>query len=179
MVFIRSEKPICAPSRLSDPQRCLWNGSNVRLLDDGSLSSFQGKSSCVSPLNISLLQAIKGMMSLALCPQVVYKSLVRAALPPVYLLGHFPSLRHVQGSTPTGVFEGGCQPLTHFSLGFPFHFSLFVASSLNLSQSIGGHGWLLPPALSSWRLRLYRLHCLHTLLDIAGNLNYWYHSFCL
>ena len=52
--------------------------------------------------------------------------------PLVYLLGHFPSLRHVQGSTPTGVFEDGCRPLTHSSLGFPFHFSLFVASSLNL-----------------------------------------------
>ena len=24
-----------------------------------------------------------------------------------------------------------------------------------------GHGWVLPPPLSSWRLRLYRLHCLH------------------
>ena len=38
---------------------------------------------------------------------------------PVYPLGHFPSLRHVQGSTPTGVFEGGHWPLTHSSLGFP------------------------------------------------------------
>ena len=42
--------------------------------------------------------------------------------PPVCLLGHFPSLRHVQGSTPTGVFEGGCRPLTHSSLGFLFQF---------------------------------------------------------
>ena len=30
--------------------------------------------------------------------------------PPVYLLGHFPSLRYVQGDTPTGAFEGGCRP---------------------------------------------------------------------
>ena len=32
----------------------------------------------------------------------------------------------------TGVFEGGCWPSTHSSQGFPFHFSLFTASSLNL-----------------------------------------------
>ena len=51
---------------------------------------------------------------------------------------------------------------------------LFVASSLNLwgcwyvwsdyhllRQSSGGHGWLLPPPLSSWRLRPYRLHSLY------------------
>ena len=94
--------------------------------------------------------------------------------PPVYLLGRFPTLWHVQGSTPTWVFEGGCRPFKHFSLGFPFHSSLFVARSLNLwgwlhmwsdchllRQSCGGHGWLLPPPLSSWRLRPYWLHCLH------------------
>ena len=70
---------------------------------------------------------------------------------PVCLLNHFPWLRHVLGSTPTGVFEGGCWPLMHSSLGFPFHF--FVASSLNLwgwwhvwsdchllRQSSGEHG---------------------------------------
>ena len=88
--------------------------------------------------------------------------------PPVYLLDRFPSLRHVQGSTPTEVFEGGCRPSTHASLDFPFHVLYFVASSLNLwgwwhvwfdchlfRQSSGGHGWLLPPPLSSWRLRPY------------------------
>jgi len=30
-----------------------------------------------------------------------------------------------------------------------------------LRQSSGGHRWLLPPPLSRWRLRQYRLHCLH------------------
>ena len=29
---------------------------------------------------------------------------------------------------------GGCRTLTYASLGFPFHFSLFVAGSLNLSE---------------------------------------------
>ena len=88
--------------------------------------------------------------------------------PSVYLIDHFPPFWHVQGSTPTEVFEGGYRPLTHSSLGFPFHFSLFVASSLNLwgwwyvwsdchllRQSSRGYGWLLPPPLSSWRLRPY------------------------
>ena len=52
--------------------------------------------------------------------------------------------------------------------------TLFAASSLNLwrwwhmwsdchllRQSSGGQGWLLPPPLSRWSLRPYRLHCLH------------------
>ena len=48
MVFTRSEKPIHAfsqkvpPVPQKFPKRCLWNGSNVRLIDDGPLSSFQG-----------------------------------------------------------------------------------------------------------------------------------------
>ena len=38
--------------------------------------------------------------------------------PPVYHLGNFLSLWHVQSSTPTAVFEGGRGPLTRSSLGF-------------------------------------------------------------
>ena len=53
------------------PQRCLWNSSNVRLIDDGPLSSFQERSSSASSFHASLLQAIDGVMSTALCPQVV------------------------------------------------------------------------------------------------------------
>ena len=53
------------------PQPCLWNSSSVRLIDDGRLSSFQGRSSRASSFNASLLQAIDGVLSLALCPQVV------------------------------------------------------------------------------------------------------------
>ena len=64
--------------------------------------------------------------------------------PPIVLLSRFPSLRHFQGSTPTGVFEGGCGPLIHSSLGFPFYFSLFVASSLNLL------GWWHVWSVTSW-----------------------------
>ena len=53
------------------PQRCLWNGCNVRLIGDGPLSSFRGRSSSASSLHASLLRAISGVMSLALCLQVV------------------------------------------------------------------------------------------------------------
>jgi len=72
MVSIRSEKPRCAPLRLSQKfsQRCFWNYSSVCLTDDGPLSSFQGRSSSASSFHASLLQAI-GVVSLALCPQVV------------------------------------------------------------------------------------------------------------
>ena len=69
---MRSIKPICTPLRLSEvSQRCLWKGSNVRLIHDGLLSSFQGRSSSALSFNAFLLQAINGVMSLALCPQVV------------------------------------------------------------------------------------------------------------
>ena len=53
------------------PQRRQGNSSNVRLTDDGRLSSFQGRSSSASSFHASLLQAIDGVMSLAMCPQVV------------------------------------------------------------------------------------------------------------
>ena len=53
------------------PQRCLWNDLSVRLSDDGPVSSFQGRSSSGFSFHASLLQAIDGVMSLALCPQVV------------------------------------------------------------------------------------------------------------
>ena len=60
------------------PQRCLWNGSNVRLTGDGPLSSFQGRSSIASSLHASLLQAIDVVSDVlgfagALFPQVVLK----------------------------------------------------------------------------------------------------------
>ena len=69
--------------------------------------------------------------------------------PPVYLLGRFPSRRHVQsrthgpiytlvhGSTPTRVFEGECQPLTHSSLSYV---QRYVASKVLLvPKPFGGH----------------------------------------
>ena len=94
------------------PQRPLWNGSSVRLVDDGPLSSFQGRSSSASSFYASLLQAIDGVVFPALCPQVVSQApqhfgssekqaTCRLLCPWVCLLRHFPSLRYVQGSPPT------------------------------------------------------------------------------
>ena len=72
MVSMRSEKPICAPPRLSEvPERCLWNVSNVLLTDDGPLSSYLGGSFSASSFNASLLQEINGVVSLTLCQQAV------------------------------------------------------------------------------------------------------------
>ena len=89
---------------------------------------------------LALLQAVDGVMSLASCPQVVSQapqhlsSEKQATCEGCLACKSICSVisLHVQGSTPTGVFGGGCQPLTHSSLGFPFHFSHFVASSVNL-----------------------------------------------
>ena len=52
------------------PQHSFWNSSNVRLIDDDPLSFFHGRSSNASSFHTSLLQ-INGVMSLALCLQVV------------------------------------------------------------------------------------------------------------
>ena len=71
MVSMRSEDPIIIalnPGSQMFPQRCLWNSSNVRLTDDGPLSSFQGRSSSASSFHASL---IDGVMFLALCSQVM------------------------------------------------------------------------------------------------------------
>ena len=73
VVSVRSEKPIYILHHISQkfPQRCLWNGSNVHLIDNGPLASFQGRSSSAYSFHASLLQAIDGVISLALCHQVV------------------------------------------------------------------------------------------------------------
>ena len=62
------------------PQHCLRHCSNVRLIDDGtfslslSLSSFQGRSFSASSFHACHLQAVDGVMSLALCPQVEFQA---------------------------------------------------------------------------------------------------------
>ena len=44
----RKSPLFCGPYHVSNfPQRCLSNSSNVHLTDDGTLSSFQGRSSGV------------------------------------------------------------------------------------------------------------------------------------
>ena len=60
-----------AHMRATPSLRSFPNVAFVRLIDDSPLSSFQGRSSSASSFNASLLQAINGVMSLALCLQVV------------------------------------------------------------------------------------------------------------
>ena len=67
-------------------------------------------------------------MSLALCLQVMSQApqhvrrtshLWWLHFLPISRLSQFHSFWHVRGRTPTGVFKGGCRPLTYSSLGFP------------------------------------------------------------
>ena len=72
MVCMRLEKPICAPPRLSEVSSMSpLKRFQCSFIDDGPLSSFQGRSSSASSFHASLLQAVDGVMSLALYPQVV------------------------------------------------------------------------------------------------------------
>ena len=132
MVYVRSEKPVCV----------LWSVPNV-----SSLKRFQCSSDWrwlyhrpfkEDRLALSLYTPFCSWRLIALCPKVVFpapqhfrasekQASCEVCFAPQSLLGHFRSLRHVQGSSPKGVFEGGCRPLTHSSLGFPFHFSFFCS----------------------------------------------------
>ena len=150
-------------------QRVAFETVPMSMGDDGPRSSFQGRSSSTSSFHASLLQATDGVMLLALCPQVLstatcdgcfarqsacsvislHSSMSRAAHPPVYLLSHFPSQQHVQGSTPASLpaqsfpftaacpvqhtrrsFQRGMSTTDTFQPGLPV--PLFITSSLNL-----------------------------------------------
>ena len=74
MVSMRSEKQIilCSPPRLSEVSPMFPFGTVAMLVWlTMALSTFQGRSSSASSFQPSRLQAIDGVMSLALCPQVV------------------------------------------------------------------------------------------------------------
>ena len=67
MAPTRRGKPVCSPPLLSDVFSVLpLKNANVGLIDDGPFSSFQGRSSSVSSFYAFLLQAIDGVMTLAL-----------------------------------------------------------------------------------------------------------------
>ena len=154
-------KPICAPPCLSEISAMLplrW----FQCLSDWlwpSLVVIRKMSSAFS-FHASLLQAIDGVMSLSLCPQVVSQApqhlrsekqaicegcFARQSICSVISLHMLHMREHVHVP----------QEFLHSSLGYPFHFSLFVASSLNLwggwhvwfdshllRQSCGGHGFV-------------------------------------
>ena len=98
MVPTRSEKPICAPPRLSEVSPTLpLKRLQFSSTDDGPLSSFQVRSAVSSSFNVSLLQEINGVMSLALCSQHLNtldlprcKPLVKVALPAILSARSFP-----------------------------------------------------------------------------------------
>ena len=64
--YIRSTQ-----SLRSSPDVTFGTVPNVHLTDDGSSSSFPGRSPGASSFHASLLQLIDGVLSLVLCPQVV------------------------------------------------------------------------------------------------------------
>ena len=69
-----SGRPIYALHPVSQefPHYCLWNSSNVGLIDGVPFSSSQGRSLSASSFYPSLLQAIyRAVMFLSFCPQVV------------------------------------------------------------------------------------------------------------
>ena len=85
-------------------------GSNVRLIDDVPFSSFQGRSSSASSFNASLVQAISGVMSLALCPQVVSQA-----------------SQHFRSSEKQATYEG-CFSRQSICSSFPFQGSTHTGS---------------------------------------------------
>ena len=109
--------------------------------DDDPFSSFQRRSSIASPVHVSLLQkAIDGVMSLALCPQVVSQHISSSSTrqifrdashlwwllcPQVCLLGDVPLTLACQDITPKTVFERR-RILSHASLGFESHSTFHV-----------------------------------------------------
>ena len=94
------------------PQRHLWNSFNVRLIEDGPLSSFQGRLSSASSFHTSWCDALGFVPACSVSSSSTLQLFQEAShlwgllCPPVCLLGYFSSLRHVQGSAPTGVEEG-------------------------------------------------------------------------
>ena len=71
MVSMCREKPIYALPRLPDVSPTLPLKQFQCLIDDGPLSSFEGRSSNAFSFHASLLQAIDGVISVALRPQVM------------------------------------------------------------------------------------------------------------
>ena len=164
---MRSEKPICAPPRLSEVSPTLplkrfqcpsdWQWPSLVLSRKIVLRFLFPR---LSPPDDRWCDALGFVLACRVSSFSILQIFREAShlwgllCPPVYLLDHFPLLQHVQGSPPAGGLEGECRPSTHFSLGFPFHYSLFVATSWNLwgwrhvrsdchllRQSSVGHGW--------------------------------------
>ena len=96
---------------LRSSARVVFEMAPVLVIDDGPFSSFPGRLSNASSFQTSLLQAIEGAM-----PAGSVSS----------------SSTFVQQFPLTLALKTDVKPLTHASLGFPFHCSVFVSGALNL-----------------------------------------------
>ena len=106
MVAMCLEMPICIPLHLRSLPNVAFEMIPMFVWLTTALSRPLKKDHLARPLHASLLQAIDGVMSLALCSSKLVilpnTSLLWWLLcPPVCLLGHLPSLRHVHGNTRT------------------------------------------------------------------------------
>ena len=131
-VSMRLEKPLCPVSQ---------RFSNIRPIGDGALSFFHGRSPSAS---FPHFFSSKRSMALYLWPCArIYcfkllntsdlpRSHVRVALPASLSARSFFFTSACPGQSTQRKLQGGCRPLTHASPGCPFHFSSFVASSLNV-----------------------------------------------
>ena len=137
MASTYSGKPICSQHRLGRfPSVACEHVPQIRLTDDSmNLSSFQRRSPSASSFYVSLLQVIDGVMPLALCPRVVPQcpqhfrsSETEATCDGCFFSG--PSTLPCPGQHT----HKTLQRLNKITLGFSFHFQLFIYlfSGLNL-----------------------------------------------
>ena len=158
MVYMRSEKIVCAPLRLSDVSPLLalkqfqcssdWRLPSRPFKEDRL--ALQSLFPCLSPpcdrwcgvLGFVPTGSVSSSSTLQIFQDASHLWWLLCL--PVYLLGRLPSLRYVLGRTPTGVLKDGCRSLTQSSFD-PIPFSLSVVSSLNLWG--WWHVWL---TVASW-----------------------------
>ena len=147
MMSMPSQKPIRAPPHLSEVSPLLPL-KQFQCLSDGWWPTCPFKKTHLAlPLSLPLSSRWSTVRCPWLCAHRVASSLTlqifwdtnhlwRLPCLLASLISNFPSLQHVQCSTPTRGFDDGCQTLTHAGLGFPFHFS-FLYSELTESIQAG------------------------------------------
>ena len=125
------------------PQRCLWNGSSVRLIDDGPLSSFQGRSSSASSFHVLGFVAAVSVPSFSTLQVFGEASHFWGLLFPASLSARsFPLTPACPGLYTHWSFRRWISTIETFQPGFPI--PPFVASSLNL------WGWWHVWSVTSW-----------------------------
>ena len=138
-------RPVCALLNLFFPRKITSWG----LIDDGCLSSYQGRllsasSFFFTPLpgdwwcNVLGFVPADSISNSSTLPISDDASHLRQLLSwPVCLPSLLPSIHHVQGSTTTGVFKGRCWTLPYANLGFPLQVSFFSHAIPPIKISLG------------------------------------------